>query len=149
MLFAAGLLTGFASGLVLLFNGIMMGVFQTFCFQQQVGVESLLAVWLHGTLEISAIIVAGAAGFALGNGWLFPDTYPRGYAFKTGAKRGLKIVVGTTPILVIAGLIESFLTRYTHAPNVLRGGFILLSAAFVIYYYFVLPIQLHHDISKS
>ncbi|MDR1408242.1 MAG: stage II sporulation protein M [Tannerella sp.] len=147
--FVTGLLTGFGTGLVMLANGVMIGTFETFCFQQHVGMESLLAIWLHGTLEISAIIVAGAAGFALGNGWLFPGTYSRGYAFAAGARRGLKIVIGTVPIFIIAGFIESFLTRHTDAPNWLRGGFILLSLAFVIFYYIVLPFRLRHDISQS
>jgi len=149
IVFVFGILTGFGTGYLLLFNGIMIGTFQTFCFQQQIGMESLMAIWLHGTLEISAIIIAGAGGLALGNGWLFPGTYSRGYAFRQGAKRGLKIVVGVTPVLVFAGFVESFLTRYTSAPYLLRGGFILLSLIFVIYYYIYLPKQLNHGISKS
>jgi uncharacterized membrane protein SpoIIM required for sporulation len=149
IIFMSGLLTGLGTGLMLFYNGVMIGAFQTFCFQQQVGMESLLAIWLHGTLEISALIVAGAAGFALGNGWLFPGTYPRSYAFRRGAVRGLKIVVGTTPVFISAGFIESFLTRHTETPDVMRGGFILLSLAFVLYYYIYLPKRLSHGISKS
>lgn len=149
VVFALGLFTGFGTGFALFQNGIMIGAFQTFFFQQGLGLESMLAVWLHGTLEISAIIIAGAAGFALGNGWLFPKTYSRGYAFRQGAKRGLKIVIGTTPIFVIAGFVESFLTRQTWVPNEIRGGFILLCAAFVIYYYIYLPKRVNDAISKS
>jgi uncharacterized membrane protein SpoIIM required for sporulation len=149
MIFAFGLVTGFGTGYILLYNGIMIGTFQTFFFQQHLGLESMMAIWLHGTLEISAIIIAGAGSLALGNGWLFPGTYSRGYAFRQGAKRGLKIVIGTVPIFIVAGFIESFLTRYTSAPYVLRGGFILLSLAFVIYYYIYLPKRLSYGISKS
>jgi uncharacterized membrane protein SpoIIM required for sporulation len=147
--FALGCLTGFGTGFALFTNGVMLGTFETFCFMQQIGLESLPAIWLHGTLEISALVVAGAAGFALGNGWLFPGTYSRSHAFATGAKRGLKIVVGTAPVFILAGFVESFLTRHTEAPNWLRGGFILLSLAFVIYYYIVLPFKLRHGISES
>ena len=149
IIFVSGMLTGFGTGLMLLTNGIMIGTFQTFCFQQQIGMESLMAIWLHGTLEISAIIIAGAGGLALGNGWLFPGTYSRGYAFRQGAKRGLKIVIGTVPVFLFAGFVESFLTRYTSVPYVLRGGFILLSLTFVIYYYIYLPKRLSHGISQS
>ncbi|MDR2042454.1 MAG: stage II sporulation protein M [Tannerella sp.] len=149
VIFLFGLLSGFGTGTMLFYNGVMIGTFQTFCFQQHVGLESLLAVWLHGTLEISALVVAGAAGFALGNGWLFPGTYPRGYAFRQGAVRGLKIAVGTTPIFILAAFIESFLTRHTETPDVIRGGFILLSLAFVIYYYIYLPKQLSHESSSE
>ena len=148
IIFAFGLLTGFGTGYMLLYNGIMIGVFQTFCFQQHIGIESMMAIWLHGTLEISAIIIAGAGGLALGNGWLFPGTYSRGYAFRQGAKRGLKIVIGTVPVLVIAGFIESFLTRYTSVPYIVRGAFIMFSLAFVIYYYIYLPKRLSYGISK-
>ena len=69
--FAMGLLTSFGTGYMLLSNGIMVGAFQTFFYQHDLLWESSLAIWLHGTLEIWAIIVAGAAGLALGNGWLF------------------------------------------------------------------------------
>ncbi|MDR2139519.1 MAG: stage II sporulation protein M [Tannerella sp.] len=145
VIFLFGLLTGFGTGAALFYNGVMIGTFQTFCFQQQAGLESLLAIWLHGTLEISAVVVAGAAGFALGNGWLFPGTYPRGYAFRQGAVRGLKIVVGTTPVFILAAFIESFLTRHTGMPDAVRGGFILLTLAFVLFYYIYLPKRLNHE----
>jgi uncharacterized membrane protein SpoIIM required for sporulation len=148
-IFLFGVLTGFGAGFMLFYNGVMIGAFQTFCFQQQAGLESLLAIWLHGTLEISAVIVAGAAGLAFGNGWFFPGTYPRGYAFRRGAIRGLKIAVGTTPVFVFAAFVESFLTRHTETPDVIRGGFILLSLAFVLYYYIYLPEQLSHGPSKT
>jgi uncharacterized membrane protein SpoIIM required for sporulation len=149
VIFLFGLLSGFGTGAILFYNGVMIGTFQTFCFQQSVGLESLLSVWLHGALEISAVVVAGAAGFALGNGWLFPGTYPRGYAFRQGAVRGLKIAVGTTPFFLIAAFIESFLTRYSQIPDGIRGGFILLSLAFVIHYYIYLPKQLSHEPSSE
>lgn len=57
--FAAGILTSFGTGLILLQNGIMLGSFQMFFYQHDLLWESALAVWLHGTLEIWAIIVAG------------------------------------------------------------------------------------------
>lgn len=137
--FVMGLFTSFGTGFVLVQNGIMLGAFQAFLFEQNVLIESMLAIWLHGTLEIWAIIVAGAAGISMGNGWLFPGTYSRGESFKRGAKRGLKIVVGTVPIFILAGFIESFLTRHTHFPTFIRFGLILLSLAFIVYYYIYLP----------
>ena len=73
--FAMGILTSFGTGYMLFNNGVMIGAFQMFFFQHDLLWESMLAIWLHGTLEIWSIIVAGAAGLALGNGWLFPGTY--------------------------------------------------------------------------
>ena len=139
MAFVSGLLTSFGTGLILLQNGVMLGAFQTFFARHGLLWESALAIWLHGTIEISAIIVAGAAGLAMGNGWLFPGTYSRLYSFRRGAKRGLKIVIGTVPLFCVAGFIEGFLTRHTEWPDMGRLTIILLSAAFIIYYYIVLP----------
>ena len=137
--FAAGLFTSIGTGWLLFGNGVMIGAFQTFFAQQGLLGESMLAIWLHGTLEISAVIIAGAAGIAMGNGWLFPGTYPRLTSFRLAARRGMKIVMGTVPVFVVAGFIESFLTRHTDAPDALRLGLILLSLAFILYYYIYLP----------
>ena len=75
----------------------------------------------------------------MGNGWLFPGTYSRLRSFQRGAKRGLKIVVGTVPLFCIAGFIESFLTRHTEWPDMVRLAIIIASATFVIYYFILLP----------
>ena len=139
LIFAGGVLTSFMTGYLLMQNGIMLGAFQAFFFQHGIYADSLLAVWLHGTLEISAVIVAGAGGLAIGNGWLFPGTYPRMMSFRMGARRGLKIVVGTVPLFVVAGFIESFFTRHTEWNNVLRLAVILCSLTFVVGYYIYLP----------
>lgn len=138
-IFASGLLTSFAVGAMLLQNLIMLGCFEVFFAQHGLLAESLLAVMLHGTLEISAIIIAGAAGLAVGNGWLMPGTYRRIDSFRLGCKRGLKIVVGTVPVFIVAGFIEGFVTRHTELPDGLRLGFIVLSLVFVVGYFVVLP----------
>lgn len=137
--FAMGILTSFGTGYMLFSNGVMLGSFQTFFFQHGLLWESMLAIWLHGTLEIWAIIVAGAAGLALGNGWLFPGTYSRMEAFRRGARRGVKIVAGTVPVFIMAGFIEGFITRHTELPDALRLGVILISLAFILLYYIYLP----------
>lgn len=147
--FAMGVLTSFGTGYVLLSNGIMIGAFQTFFYQHGLLWESTLAIWLHGTLEIWAVIVSGAAGLALGNGWLFPGTYSRGESFRRGAKRGLKIVVGTVPVFIMAGFIEGFITRHTELPDGLRLSLILSSLAFIIFYYIYLPNRKRHGVTKT
>ena len=147
--FAMGILTSFGTGYMLFSNGVMLGAFQTFFYQHGLLWDSMLAIWLHGTLEIWAIIVAGAAGLALGNGWLFPGTYSRLESFKRGAKRGLKIVVGTVPVFIMAGFIEGFLTRHTQLPDMLRLGLILTSLTFILFYYIYLPNRKRHGITKA
>lgn len=143
IIFVLGVLTSLGTAFVLFQNGVMLGSFHTLFAQYGLLWQSALAVWLHGTLEISAIIVAGAAGIAMGNGWLFPGTYPRLVSFRRGARRGLRIVVGTVPVFVVAGFIESFMTRHTEWPDLLRLSIIGGSLAFVVYYYIVLPKKKH------
>lgn len=147
--YVMGIFTSIGTGTVLFVNGVMLGSFQTFFAQHGLLGESALAVWLHGTLEISAIIVAGAAGIAMGNGWLFPGTYPRLTSFRRGARRGLRIVIGTVPVFIVAGFIESFFTRHTEWPDWLRLGIILCSLAFVIYYFIILPRKRNHESGKT
>ena len=141
--FAMGLFTSIGTGLALFYNGIMVGSFQEFFRQHDLLWESSLAIWLHGTIEISSIVVAGAAGLSLGNGFLFPGTYKRMESFRRGALRGMKIVVGTVPLFIIAGFIESFITRHTEIHDIVRLTIIILSLAFVLYYFVWLPRRLY------
>ena len=143
--FMAGIFTSIASAYLLLTNGIMLGSFQYFFHDHGLLRESFLTIWIHGTLEISAIIVAGAAGLTMGNGWLFPKTYTRIESFVRSAKRGAKIIVGTIPIFVIAGFLESFVTRHTELPDGIRLTIIGLSLSFVIFYYIYYPLKIHNS----
>ncbi len=124
---------------LILNNGIMLGTFHTFLHQQDQLVTSLLAVYIHGTIEISAIVVAGAAGFVMGNGLLFPGTHSRTRSFRNGALRGVTIVIGLVPFFVIAGFLESFVTRYYYVSDVFNGAIILLSLALILWYFVLWP----------
>lgn len=124
---------------ILLSNGIMVGCFQFFFIERGLFLESALTIWLHGTLEISSIVLAGGAGLTLGSGLIFPGTYSRLQAFQISAMRSLKLMLGITPILILAAIIESFLTRYTEVPDFIRLILILLSGAFIIGYFIVYP----------
>jgi uncharacterized membrane protein SpoIIM required for sporulation len=140
--FIYGITASVGTLFVLLFNGIMLGSFQYFFYDYGLLRESALTIWIHGTLEIFAIIVSGAAGMILGSSILFPGSYSRGSSFKRGAKDGIRIVLGLMPIFIVAGFLESFITRYTHAPELIRLGIILSSLAFIIWYFFIYPIKL-------
>ncbi len=145
MVFVAGLLFSLGTGFILFGNGVMVGTFFTFLAQQDYLADSLLIVMLHGTLELSAIVVAGAAGFVLGNSILFPGTYSRIASFKIGAKKGIKIIMGLMPVFILAGFIESFVTRYTGMHWSIKAVVIVLSAIFIVYYYIYLPIKLERN----
>lgn len=149
MAFISGIFTSLATVYILLSNGIMIGTFQYLFYEHGLLGESLLAIWLHGTLEISAIIVAGAAGIVMGNGWLFPKTYTRIESFKRSAKKGGKIVLGTVPIFIVAGFIESFFTRHTQWSVFIRLAIIILSLTFVVWYFIIYPYILNKKLTKN
>ena len=138
--FGLGLFFGIGSAGVLISNGVMLGAFQYFFIEKGLFLESFLTIWTHGTLEISAIVIAGAAGMTMGQGLTFPGTLTRLQAFQVSARRGLKIMFGIAPIIILAGFIEGYLTRYTETPDVIRGVFIFACLAFVIGYFVIYPV---------
>lgn len=140
--FVAGLFFSIGTGLILFQNGIMVGAFLSFFYKEGLLAHSLSVIMLHGTIELSSIVIAGAAGFVMGNSFLFPGTYPRLYSFKEGVKRGVKIVMGLIPLFIMAGFIESFVTRYTFMPVLLKVLIIGLSALLILYYFVLYPSKL-------
>ena len=88
--FAFGLLTAIGTGFVLIQNGIMIGSFIQFFNQYDLLGESLRVVFIHGTLEVSAIVIAGGAGIVMGNSFIFPGTYTRARSFLEGQRKALK-----------------------------------------------------------
>lgn len=140
--FVAGLFFSIGTGFILFQNGIMVGAFLSFFYKEGLLAHSLSVIMLHGTIELSSIVIAGAAGFVMGNSFLFPGTYPRLYSFKEGVKRGVKIVMGLIPLFIMAGFIESFVTRYTFMPVLLKVLIIGLSALLILYYFVLYPTKL-------
>ena len=143
MAFACGAIFSVGTIYVLFSNGIMLGAFITFFYNQGI-LEKTSTIWLHGTIEISVIVIAGCAGLVMGNSFLFPKTYSRRVAFMKGAKDGLKIVVSTIPLFIVAGFIEGFITRYGEQMHwTLAYGIIFLSLFIIVYYYIIYPIKLN------
>ena len=134
-----GVLASIGTVFILMYNGIMLGAFQYFFFEKGLLWQSALTIWIHGTLEISAIVISGAAGMVMGSGLLFPGTYTRGQAFRLSVRKGMKIFFGLIPMFLLAAFFEGFLTRYTDTPAVVRALFILCSLAFVLWYFVWLP----------
>ncbi|MBG47252.1 MAG: hypothetical protein CML05_03065 [Pseudozobellia sp.] len=143
MAFAFGIMLGIGTLFVIMRNGIMLGSFQYFFYEKGLLWESARTIWIHGTIEISVIIIAGCAGLVLANGLLFPGTYTRLESFKRGVKNGLKIMLSTVPFFIAAGFLEGFVTRHTEMPDFLAVLIILSSLALILFYYVIYPIRLH------
>ncbi|MEO6524733.1 MAG: stage II sporulation protein M [Mucilaginibacter sp.] len=126
-------------------NAIMVGCFQYLFISKGLGIASVLVIWIHGTLEISCIILSGAAGLILGNSLLFPKTYSRFISLKKGALDGVKIMLGISPIVVMAAIFESFVTRHTEMPIWLSTSILAGSLLFIIWYVVIYPAYLSRN----
>lgn len=140
--YVSGIIFSIGPVYILFKNGIMLGAFEYLFISKGLGFESLLVVWIHGTLEISSIIIAGGAGLIFGNSMLFPKTYTRALSIKKGAMDGMKIMLGISPIIVVAAIFESFITRHTEMPVWLSVSILAGSLAFMIWYVIIYPVKL-------
>ena len=140
--YVSGIFASLGTLYILFNNGLMLGAFEYFFFSKGLGTESILVIWIHGALEISSIIIAGGAGLVLGNSIIFPQTYKRADSIKKGAVEGMKITVGILPIVVVAAIFESFVTRHTEMPVWLSITILLGSLIFIIWYVIIYPIKL-------
>jgi len=120
----------------------MLGAFQYYFFTKGLGWQSILVIWIHGTLEIASIIIAGGAGLVLGNSILFPGTHRRLHSLRRGAKDGVKLMIGLVPVFIVAAFLEGFVTRYSTMPLWLSLAILLASFSFIIWYFVIYPIRL-------
>ncbi len=137
--FICGILFSAGTYWFLFTNGIMLGTFQFFFLKKGLLWTSFLSIWIHGTIEISCIIIAGAAGIILGNSVMFPDTNSRIKSIQIGARRATKIFLGIIPFIIMAGFLESFVTRLTEQHWSIRLAIILFSLTFIVLYFIIYP----------
>jgi len=102
VMFVSGIIFSVGSIIYMLQNGLMLGSFEYYFFSKGLGAQSILVIWIHGAIEISSLIIAGAAGLVLGNSLLFPKTYTRLASVKKGAKDGIKMALGLVPLFIIS-----------------------------------------------
>lgn len=142
LMFAAGIFAGIPSLYLLAQNAAMVGIFDQFFAAKGLGIQFFLVVFVHGTLELTAIIISGAAGLVLGKSFLFPGTIRRIDAFKQGAKDGVKIMIGLMPVFALAAFFEGFITRLYNDVSVLTTIITSMSVVFVVWYFVIYPIRL-------
>jgi uncharacterized membrane protein SpoIIM required for sporulation len=147
--FVAGIFFTAGTLYFLMFNGIMLGSFEYYFISKGLGLQSVLVIFIHGTLEISCIIIAGGAGIILGNSFIFPKTYSRLVSVKKGAIDGMKIMLGILPIVVVAAILESFVTRHTEMPMWLSSSILIVSFLFIWGYVVIYPAILSRKLKPT
>ncbi len=108
--FAAGILAGLGTAAVLIINGVLLGAVAGLAVGSGNGRPFFELVSAHGVLELSCILVAGAAGLRFGWALVDPGYATRAEALRREARPALAMVLGTAPWLVVAGLVEGFVT---------------------------------------
>lgn len=107
---AGGVLAGLGTLLILVFNGVHLG--SVFALYDAHGAGHLLWIFVlsHGVLEMTAIVVAGSAGLLLAHAIVAPGRRTRGQALREDGRESLSLLGGAAMLLVLAGLIEGFVS---------------------------------------
>ncbi len=123
--FALGITAGIGTVWMMVLNGLLIGVVAEACWREGMSLQLWSFVAGHGVLELPAIFIAGGAGLGIARGLLFPGQLPRRASLAIAGARSVRLMLGTIPMLLIAGLVEGFISP-SNLPIPLK---FLLSAA--------------------
>ncbi|HVF76909.1 MAG TPA: stage II sporulation protein M [Solirubrobacteraceae bacterium] len=134
--FAAGILFGLGTAFIVAYNGAVLGAVAGGAIANGNGIEFAEFVTAHGVIELSCIAVAAAAGMRMGYALVAPGPRPRSRALAEEARTAIVIVLGTVPWVILAGIIEGFVTRagFGLVPGIILGfgvGVIFWALVFV------------------
>ena len=108
--FALGITGGLGTIYMMLFNGLLIGVIGMACHMSGMSLQLWSFVAPHGVLELPAIFIAGGAGFRIAAGLLFPGYLPRRESLSRAGTDAVQLLLGTIPLLIVAGTIEAFVS---------------------------------------
>jgi uncharacterized membrane protein SpoIIM required for sporulation len=128
---AGGILAGLGTAAVVIFNGGFVGAILGLTIENGQSGDLLRLILPHGVLELSCIVVAACAGLRIGWALVEPGTLTRGQSLRREAGPAMEIVLGTMPWLVLAGLVEGFVTGTVRS----LGGAIAVGVALGVLYW--------------
>ncbi|HJR58238.1 MAG TPA: stage II sporulation protein M [Vicinamibacterales bacterium] len=131
---ATGMLAGLGPAYMMLFNGLLIGVVGSACHRAGMSVDLWSFVTPHGVLELPAIFIAGGAGLLLAKGILFPGTLPRRDSIADAGRDAIRLLLGVLPLLVIAGVIEGFVSPTATPP---AAKFAIGASLFVLFAFYL------------
>jgi uncharacterized membrane protein SpoIIM required for sporulation len=133
--FAGGMTGGFYTVLLLGLNGFILGVVFKLCANHGLLGSLLEFIASHGLVELSVIVVAGAAGLILAGALLSPGNYSRRDALSLRGKSAIRLALGCVPPLIATGLIEAFISP---VPSIPGGAKVMLGLVLFASYWFYL-----------
>ena len=120
--FAGGIFVGLGSLFFLAYNGIVAGSLAGYLTARGHGETFYSFVITHGAFELTAIVLAGAAGLRLGHALLAPGRRTRRAALELAASEAAVIVYGVVAMLLIAAGIEAFWSSAIWVPPAVKFG---------------------------
>ena len=132
--FALGAMFGLGTLYVLAFNGAMFGAITALTYRAGFGNDLLLGfVISHGVIELSCIFIAGGAGLLIGTALVMPGDLSRADALKSRGIEAVRLIIGCVPLLVVAGLIEGFISPQPISPLIKIGIGVITGIALYLY----------------
>jgi uncharacterized membrane protein SpoIIM required for sporulation len=134
--YAGGIPGGLLTVYVLIMNGMILGGLTGLTIFHGVGLDLWNFVIGHGVVELSVIFIAGGAGLSMGWAVIHPGLLSRVEALSQAARRSLILLMGCVPLLVIAGLIEGFISPAENIHPLFKWGVGLATGALLYLYLF-------------
>lgn len=133
--FALGLAFGVPTVLLIAYNGLTLGAMMGVFASKGVGIDFAQWLAIHGTTELFAIILSGAAGLHIGLALAFPGRRSRTDAAVAAGRTGAIVMMGTVLMLAIAGLLEG-IGRQTVDAGIVRAGVgVAMLVGWLAYFY--------------
>jgi uncharacterized membrane protein SpoIIM required for sporulation len=120
--FAGGLLAGVGSIFFLIYNGAVIGAIAGYLTDRGLGATFYPFVATHSAFELTAIVLAGAAGLRLGHALLIPGRRTRLDSLVSATRRCTVLLYGSTTLLVIAAGVEAFWSSAPWLPPGIKYG---------------------------
>ncbi|MCP4540812.1 MAG: stage II sporulation protein M [Chloroflexi bacterium] len=134
MAFGSGVLAGLPTVWIMIFNGLLIGGITGLTAYHGLGFDLWTFVIGHGVIELSMIFIAGGSGLMLGWAVVRPGLLSRRDALTIAARKAVRLVIGCVPLLIIAGLIEGFVSPAENIPWQIKWG-VGLGSGLLLYSY--------------
>jgi uncharacterized membrane protein SpoIIM required for sporulation len=133
--FALGITGGIGTSIALFYNGILLGCLAAVFARHNLSVNFWAFILPHGVIELTAIFIAGGAGFLLGRALIAPGDLGRRQSLLKHGFEAIQLAVGCALLLIPAGLIEGFVTPQPMIPSGGKIAFGIVTGIVLLVYF--------------